>query len=123
MTVRGILPILPLALDRLMRLGSSHQSRTGRDWRSRGSPWSVGAPPSRSTPTPSTDSMDGQQSESLMTVAQPAEDETPAELDLVEERGEQAANSPATSALSLCSTSLAPTPHLHWPPGPPGYGG
>jgi hypothetical protein len=44
MTVRGILPILPLALDRLMRLGSSHQSRTGRDWRSRGSAWSVGAP-------------------------------------------------------------------------------
>jgi hypothetical protein len=45
MTVRGILPILPLAVDRLMRLGSSRESRTGRDWRSRGSPWSVGAPP------------------------------------------------------------------------------
>lgn len=41
MTVRGILRILPLAVDRLMRLGSSHQSRTGRDWRSRGSPWPV----------------------------------------------------------------------------------
>jgi hypothetical protein len=41
MTVHGILLILPLAMDRLMRLGSSHQSRTGRDWRSRGSPWPV----------------------------------------------------------------------------------
>jgi hypothetical protein len=41
MTVHGILRILPLAVNRLMRLGSSHQSRTGPDWRSRGSPWPV----------------------------------------------------------------------------------
>jgi hypothetical protein len=90
MTVRGILPILPLALDRLMRLGSSHpiQNRPGLAVPGitlvcRCTP----RPGSRPRPRPGR--WTGQQSESLMTVAQPAEDETPAEIDIVEEWGEQ----------------------------------